>query len=190
MKLKPTLLILYLVVWSLLAIDPWYRSDWLLENILVFIALPIILWSEKKYGFSTASTWMLFTFFILHAIGAHYTYSEMPFFTLVTEFFGFERNHYDRLVHFMFTFLLFLPFYEFFTSFQKLKYNALLITVLFLVALSGVYEVLEWGATEMTHPELGTAFLGMQGDSWDAQKDMTASYMGILFFILFWKRLK
>lgn len=190
MKLKFILLITYSAIWFYLAIDPWYRDDWLLENLLVFLAVPVIIWADKRILFSPASLWMLFIFFTLHAIGAHYTYSEMPWFSSITDLFGFERNHYDRLIHFLYGFLLFLPFYEFFISFHPSKRTVLLVTFLFLFASSGVYEVIEWIATEMTHAELGTAFLGTQGDPWDAQKDMSCGHIGSLLAFLFWYRQK
>lgn len=180
MKLKTTLFITYSAIWFYLAIDPWYRDDWLLENILVFVALPIILWSEKRFGFSAASAWMLFIFFVLHGIGAHYTYSEIPFSTPFTQFFGFERNHYDRVIHFLFGFLLFLPFFELFHSVEKSIKNTFAFTLVFLIAASGLYEVIEWIATQMTHADLGIAFLGIQGDEWDAQKDMLCGYLGAI----------
>ena len=180
MKFKTALFLLYIGVWSLLAINPWYRNDWFLENLLVFVAIPIILWGEKRFGFSTSSSWMLFLFFVLHGLGAHYTYSEIPFFSPITEFFGFDRNHYDRVIHFLFGFLLFLPFYELFISFEKSAKNTFLFTFVFMIAASGFYEVIEWIATQMTHADLGTAFLGTQGDEWDAQKDMLCSYLGTL----------
>lgn len=190
MKLNHTLFLFYIVVWILLAIDPSYRDDWLLENIMVFIAIPIILWADKRVHFSDMSLWMLFGFFILHGIGSHYTYSEMPWFSPITQFFGFERNHYDRLIHFLFGFLLFLPYYELFSSFWQSKRSALVITFLFLLASSGVYEVIEWIVTEMTHEELGTAFLGTQGDQWDAQKDMALGHLGTILAFVFWDRKK
>lgn len=190
MKLNHILLFLYLVLWLFLAYDPWYRDDWLLENLLVFIALPLIVWVDKRISFSHTSLWMLFLFFILHAIGAHYTYSEMPWFSPITEYFGFERNHYDRLTHFLFGFFLFLPFYELFSAFQKLQVRPFLFTFIFLIAVSGFYEVIEWIATEMTNSDLGTAFLGIQGDEWDAQKDMACGYLGSLLGLLFWYRHK
>lgn len=123
---------------------------------------------------------MIFVFFVLHGIGAHYTYSEMPYFDPLTGFFGFERNHYDRLIHFLFGLLLFLPFYELFVSFQKAQKHMLILTLLFLFSASGFYEVVEWLITQITHPDLGTAFLGVQGDQWDAQKDMGCGYLGAL----------
>ena len=188
MKLKSLLFTLYILIWTALAINPSYRDDWILENILVFIALPLLIWSDKRVGFSYTSAWMLFIFFLLHGIGAHYTYSEMPWFSPITQFFGFERNHYDRLTHFLFGFLLFLPFYELFFTFRKSKQNTLLLTILFLFAVSGMYEVIEWITTEITHAELGTAFLGTQGDPWDSQKDMACAYSGTLLALILWSR--
>lgn len=188
MKLKYVLISIYLLIWLFLSVDPWYREDWLLENLLVFIAIPIILWADKRVVFSPISAWMLFVFFILHGIGAHYTYSEMPWFSPLTEFFGFDRNNYDRLIHFLFGFLMFLPFYELFTDLFKSKKIAFIFTVFFLIAASGVYEVIEWIATEMTHSQLGTAFLGTQGDQWDAQKDMALGYFGTIIAMLLYSR--
>ncbi|MFA6187931.1 MAG: DUF2238 domain-containing protein [Sulfuricurvum sp.] len=190
MKLKPILFTFYLFIWMLLAINPSYRDDWWLENILVFIAIPIILWIDHRIHFSPMSIWMLFIFFVLHSIGSHYTYSEMPLFSPVTHFFGFERNHYDRLIHLLFGFLMFLPFYELFVSLLKSKHFAFLFTFFFLIAASGVYELIEWIATEMTHAELGTAFLGTQGDQWDAQKDMALGHLGTIVAFAFWYRKK
>lgn len=192
MRLKHALFILYWAIWLVLAIDPWYREDWLLENMLVFAALPVLIWSERRVNFSNASAVMLFIFFVLHAIGAHYTYSEMPWFGAITELFGFERNHYDRLTHFLFGFLLLLPFAELFSVLMNRKKQAFILTFIFLIAASGFYEVLEWLATEVTHSDLGTAFLGTQGDEWDAQKDMALCYLGTvlaagLWFGRFWK---
>ena len=184
MKLKYLLFTSYCTIWLYLSINPWYRDDWWLENIMVFIAIPIILWSDQRVHFSPMSLWMLFAFFILHAIGSHYTYSEMPWFSPITQFFGFERNHYDRLIHFLFGFLMFLPFYELFNNLFKSKNFVFVFTVIFLLAASGVYEVIEWLTTEVTHAQLGTAFLGTQGDQWDAQKDMALGHLGTILAML------
>jgi len=188
MKLKYFLFSLYIIIWTILAIHPWYRADWFLENLLVFIALPVILVSERRIQFSNASAVMLFVFFVLHAIGAHYTYSEMPWFDTVTRLFGFERNHYDRLTHFMFGFLLFVPFYELFRFPARPKRHVIIFTTVFLLASSGLYEIIEWLATEVTHADLGTAFLGTQGDQWDAQKDMLSCYLGTLCALFLWHK--
>ncbi len=107
------LLGLFTVVWALLAIAPWYRQDWLLENLLVFIVVPVLALTARKLRFSNFAYTCLFAFFVLHEIGAHYTYSEVPWREGLqalgvdaSRFAG--RNHYDRLVHFCYG-LLMLP---------------------------------------------------------------------------------
>ncbi|MBN2645341.1 MAG: DUF2238 domain-containing protein [Desulfuromonadaceae bacterium] len=186
--LKPLLLSLYLTLWIALAIAPRYREDWLLENLLVFIGLPLAIGLERRYGFSTLGAALLCLFFSLHAVGAHYTYAETPFFSQLSQLIGLERNHFDRLVHFLFGFLLFVPLRDLLhhsTSSGKLRN---LLTVLILFSASGLYEIVEWLAAMITHPELGLAFLGTQGDIWDAQKDMTAAHLGTLMAWGLWHK--
>ncbi len=174
------LLISYGIIWLLLAIHPHYRDDWLLENLLVFVAAPILLRLHHRRPFSNAAASLVWIFFILHAVGAHYTYAEMPWFTALAEYFGWQRNHYDRLVHFLFGLLLFRPLAEQLVGVFPRRTSRLVVTLLILFSASGGYEILEWLATEWTHPELGTAFLGTQGDPWDAQKDMVLAHLGAL----------
>jgi len=83
--------------------------------------------------------------------------------------------------------LMFVPYFELFNSFEKSKRHVFIFTLVFLIASSGVYEMLEWIATEATNPELGTAFLGIQGDQWDAQKDMGLCYLGTVLAALLWR---
>ncbi len=77
------LLVLFAVIWSLLAIAPWYRQDWLLENMIVFIALPLLVLTHRTLRLSNFAYTCMFVFFVLHEVGAHYTYSEVPWERLV-----------------------------------------------------------------------------------------------------------
>ena len=172
------LLILYLLIWTLLAIAPNYRDDWLLENILVVVAVPLVLWLHHHQPFSVRASLLLWIFFVLHAIGSHYTYAEMPWFSQLSQQFGLGRNHFDRLVHFLYGLLIFLPLTEQLQPHIHRRGTRIIITLLLLFSSSGSYEILEWLATEVTHPELGTAFLGTQGDPWDAQQDMALAHLG------------
>ena len=174
------LLISYGIIWLLLAIHPRYREDWLLENLLVFAALPILIWLHRRRPFSSGAAWLLWIFFVLHAVGAHYTYAEMPWLSQVADCFNWQRNHYDRLVHFLFGLLLFRPLQEQLAGTFQRPTPRLVVTLLILFSASGGYEIIEWLATEWTHPELGIAFLGTQGDQWDAQKDMVLAHLGAL----------
>ncbi len=181
----------YLLVWLALAINPKYPEDWLLENVLVFVLFPTILWLDKKYGFSLLSVILLLVFSLFHAVGAHYTYAEMPHFDAVTEFFGFERNHFDRLVHFLYGLLLFRPLLEIVKTYTHSGGAALFFTFTLVVTFASIYEILEWLAVIIFQPDLGVAFLGTQGDVWDAQQDTLMAIIGALInIVLFYPKRK
>lgn len=183
------LLAAYLCFWAALAIAPRYRADWLLENVIVFIALPLFVRSARHWRFSNASYACLFAFLVLHTIGAHYTYSEVPYDDWaralagqsLNGILGWERNHYDRLVHFSYGLLL-LP-----ASVELLDRVApprglwrSLLPVLFIMSHSVIYELIEWGAAAAFGGDLGQAYLGTQGDVWDAQKDTALATLGAI----------
>ncbi len=106
-SIAPVLLAIYAALWFALAIAPKYREDWLLENLLVAIALPWLVHAYRRQPFSDLAYACLFVFLVLHAIGAHYTYSEVPYDdwwrtitgTSIDERLGWRRNHFDRLAH-------------------------------------------------------------------------------------------
>ena len=175
----------YIIVWIIMAIDPKYPDDWLLENVLVFLIFPYIIWMDQKHHYSLSAIVLLLIFASLHSLGSHYTYAEMEHFDLISQFFGFERNHFDRLVHFLFGLLLFKILFEMSTTHITNVKTALLFTFTMVVAISTLYEMLEWLAVIILQPELGMAFLGTQGDIWDAQKDTLMAVGGALINIIF-----
>ena len=179
------LYIVYIVIWIIAAIHPKYPEDWLLENVLVITLFPLIVWLDKKFRFTFFALMLLLIFTSLHTLGAHYTYAEMPFFEPVQKFFGFERNHFDRVVHFLFGLLLFRPLFEIFYQLIKKPKITLWFTFTVVVSISTFYELLEWTATILFHPDLGMAFLGTQGDVWDAHKDTLAAILGGLTNLTF-----
>ena len=176
---------LYIVIWIALAIDPKFPDDWLLENVLVFIFFPVVVWLDIKYKFSITALCFLLLFGILHALGAHFTYAEMSYFDSITHFFGFERNHFDRMVHFLFGALVFKPLFEIIIHYIKQVKLALLFVFTLIATISTIYELLEWTAAMTFYPELGMAYLGTQGDIWDAHKDTLAAITGALCNIVF-----
>ena len=178
---------IYVVVWIIMAINPKYPQDWLLENVLVFLVFPFIVWMDRKHNYSLLSIILLLIFASLHSLGTHYTYAEMEHFDGITQFFGFERNHFDRLVHFLFGLLLFRILFEMITPGISSVKTALIYTFTMIVSISTLYEMLEWLAAITFHPELGIAFLGTQGDVWDAQKDTLVAMIGALINIAFYK---
>ena len=172
---------IYIVVWIIMAINPKYPQDWLLENVLIFIFFPFILWMDKKHNYTLLSLILLLIFASLHSLGSHYTYAEMEHFNAITHFFGFERNHFDRLVHFLFGLLAFRMLFEMIASSTNTVKTALVFTFTMVVFISTIYEMLEWLAVVILHPELGMAFLGTQGDIWDAHKDTALAMLGACF---------
>ncbi len=178
---------LYLLVWIFMAINPKYPQDWLLENVLVFIFVPFVIWMDKKHHYTLLSVIFLLIFASLHSLGSHYTYAEMEHFNTLTQFFGFERNHFDRLVHFLFGLLAFRMLFEMISPGTATVKTALLLTFTMIISISTFYEILEWLTVITLQPELGMAFLGTQGDIWDAQKDTLAAMIGALIHIAFYK---
>lgn len=176
----------FLLIWALLGIAPVYRSDWFLENILVFAAIPYLVYINRKFNLSLLSYTLIFIFLVLHSIGAHYTYSEVPAGRWISDWMGWERNHYDRLVHFLWGFLLTMPIFELLRKKVSRKVRAIFIFACCVIVLVGVlYEFMEWAAAVVVAPEAGTAFLGTQGDEWDAQKDLLLNLCGAICSVVF-----
>ena len=115
----------------------------------------------------------------MHLAGAHYTYAETPLGFWMQDWFGFERNHYDRLVHFSFGLLIAYPFRELLLGRSGIKRSwSYLMSVIVVLSFSAFYEVLEGIVAMIVDPELGSAYLGTQGDEWDAQKDSFLAFAG------------
>ena len=169
----------FLGAWIWAAVQPVYPDDWLLENYLVFFFVPLIVLLGVWFRLSLISYTLITLFMILHVIGSHYTYAEVPFGYALQRWLGAERNMYDRLVHFCFGFLLAYPVREVFIRISRARgfWNYYLPVELTL-AFSALYELLEWAAAAVVSPEAGLAFLGAQGDPWDAQKDMAMAGLG------------
>jgi putative membrane protein len=186
-------LILFGATWLALAIAPVNRHDWILENLLVLAALPVLIATRHRMRFSNASYVGLFVFLVLHSIGAHYTYSLVPYDawwealtgTTLREFAGLERNHFDRFVHFLYGVLALRPSMELFERYAPPGSGwRSAMPVLFVVSHSAIFEIVEWIAASMVAPELGNAYLGTQGDEWDAQKDMALAATGAVLSVM------
>ncbi len=170
---------LYALVWVWSAWAPAYRFDWALENMLPTVMAAVLILSFRRLPLSDISYLLLFLFLCLHQMGAHYTYSEVPLGWWLKDIFGFSRNHFDRIVHFCFGFLLFYPMREIIirhvtpNSFQAGLYALCLNT-----SGSAIFEIIEMLVALLVNPEAGAAYLGLQGDEWDAQKDMLQALAG------------
>ena len=173
------LLFVFVAVWIWAAINPIYPHDWLLENYLVFIFVPGMLISAGYFRLSNVSYTLLTLFMCLHVIGSHYTYAEVPFGYVLQDWFNADRNMYDRIVHFSFGFLLAYPVREVFMRLSRSRgFWGFWFPIELTFAFSAVYEVIEWLTALSVDPSAGLAFLGSQGDIWDAQKDMLLAGIG------------
>jgi putative membrane protein len=172
-------LLVFLAVWGALAIAPRYREDWLLENLPVLIGVPIAVLASRRWRFSDRSYVQMTVFLILHSIGAHYTYSEVPIGDWLRDALGWSRNHYDRIVHFLFGVLVLRPVREVaFRGREPRRRATVALSIAAVAAFSVAYEIVEWLTAAIVDPAAGTAFLGTQGDPWDAQKDMALACLG------------
>jgi putative membrane protein len=173
------LLVGYLVLFLILGIDPYDRDVWYVENgpILGIAVLLIIGWF-RGIRFSNAGYAFMSVLLYMHTIGGHYTFERVPF-DWFNHMFGFERNMYDRVAHFTVGFYAF-PFAEYLLS-KKLvakKWIAYAMPLFFIMALAAAYEMFEWWYAVTYGGDAGVAFLGSQGDIWDAQKDMLMDTFG------------
>jgi putative membrane protein len=175
------LLALFTAVWIWAAIAPLDRGAWFLENLLVVVFLPLCLVAARYFRLSDLAYGLVTFFVLLHVVGSHYTYAEVPFGFTLQQWLGADRNMYDRLVHFSFGFLLAVPIRESFIVLAKMKgFWSYYLPFDLTLSFSAIYEILEWVAVQVAEPGAGLAFLGTQGDEWDTQKDMTVAAAGAL----------
>lgn len=180
---------LFALLWIALALNPSYRDDWLLENALVALFVVAIAATHRRFLLSRVSYTLIFLFLVVHEVGAHYTYAEVPYDDWVQaltgrslgEAMGWERNHYDRLAHFLYGLLLAYPLRELFLRVADVRgFWGYFLPLDFTISTSALYELIEWGAAQMFGEGLGAAYLGTQGDEWDAHRDMALASLGAL----------
>lgn len=170
---------IFLVVWADSLVGTSDFTNWLIENALVFLSLIFLVWAYKKYAFSDLSWLFIFVFLCLHVYGSKHTYAENPFGFWLQDVFGWERNHYDRIIHFAFGFLLTYPMREAFLKWWKFpSWVSWVLPIEIALSIGSLYELIEWAVADIFFPEQGAAYLGTQGDEWDAQKDIVLGVAG------------
>ena len=181
------LTLVYAVFWAVLAIDPVDRTTWLLENTLPVAFFIAMFATHRRLVFSRISYTLIFIFLCLHTVGAHYTHSNVPYDqwfsaftgTPLNEIMGWERNHYDRLVHFSYGLLLAYPIREVFLRVADVRgFWGYFLPLDVTMSTSMIYELVEWGAAVIFAGDAGMNFLGTQGDVWDAHRDMALATLG------------
>jgi putative membrane protein len=183
------LLALLLLLWVPLAFAPFDRHDWILENVLLVAALAFLAVTWRTFPLSRVSYVLVFLFLCLHTIGAHYTYAEVPYdawFQGLTgrtfnSLVGWERNNFDRVVHFSYGLLLAYPVREVCLRIGNMRgFWGYFLPLDLTMSTSMLYELIEWAVAAVFGGELGMAYLGTQGDVWDAHKDMALASLGAL----------
>ena len=156
----------------------------MLENLLLIIFGAILSLTYGKANFSSTSHVFIALFVLIHIVGAHYSYAQMPLGLWAKDYFGLSRNHYDRVAHGAFGLLLSFPIRELLLRFGGIRgaWGYLLPPALIL-AVSGIFEILESLVAESVAPGKGVNWLGGQGDEWDAQNDMLAAFVGAVIMM-------
>lgn len=185
--------VVFVLVFAALAISPSHRADWALENALVAAFVLVVALTYKRFTLSRVSYTLIFVFLCLHEVGAHYTYSEVPYDawfksltgTTFNSLVGWERNNFDRVIHFAYGLLLAYPVREVFWRIASARgFWSYFLPLDLTMSTSMIYELVEWFAAEAFGGELGQAYLGTQGDVWDAHKDMALASAGALIAML------
>jgi putative membrane protein len=156
-------------------------ANWILENFLVFLFLGFLFFTYKKFKFCDLSYLLICIYLCLHVYGSKYTYADNPFGYWLKDALDLSRNHYDRIVHFSFGFLLAYPMREIFLKWLKFpSWVAWTLPIEITLSISAFYELIEWAVADVFFKAQGDAYLGTQGDIWDAQKDIFLAFSGAI----------
>jgi putative membrane protein len=174
------LLALFGLAVALSALRPYDPADYLLELATPLGGALLLVATGRWFRFTPLAYRLMFLEGLVLLVGAHYTHERVPLFDWLRAPMGWQRNHYDRFAHFAVGFLLAVPFRELIVRGAGVtsRRAASVLAVVSVVALAGVYEITEWWIAAAASPDVGAAYLGSQGDVWDAQKDMLADTLG------------
>jgi len=177
------LLVIYCLLFIICAIHPYNRAVRFTENLPVMVVVLFLVCTFNKRKFSNSSYFLMSFWIILHTIGGHYTFELVPF-DSINQLFGWERNIYDRIAHFMIGVYAF-PIMEYLWRSKAIQQKWLLYTfgICSILAVAGAYEIFEWRFAIIADPKAGLAVLGSQGDIRDAQKDMLMDTLGELLAV-------
>jgi len=195
------LFVAFMAIWLFSFIGIKYPFDFFLEHIFTVLFVGLLILTYKKFRLSNVSYTFLFAYMILHVIGAHYTYSLVPydkwsealFGINITDYFGWSRNMYDRLVHLSFGLLMAYPAREIFLRITHVKgFWGYYLPLDVMASFSCLYEIIEMCIALAMGGEVAKNYNGEQGDSWDAIKDMAMAVSGgfIAMITLFFINLK
>jgi len=176
------------LIWS--AIDPKDTLTWFLEVFPALLGFAVLTATYNSFRLTPRLYILILIHCIILMVGGHYTYAEVPLFDDLKGLFGFERNNYDKVGHFVQGFIPVLITRE--IVIRKAIINGVrwrnFFILCFVLAFSAFYELLEWwGAT--ASGEDAVAFLATQGYEWDTQSDMFIALIGAIIGLLLLSKL-
>ena len=183
------LLVISVFIWSV--IRPAGYLIWIMEVLPAVVGLIIVIITYNKFRLTTLSYIIIAILSITMFIGGHYTYSKVPLFNWIKDYFDLNRNHYDRLGHFLKGLFAIVIREILIRKTSPIKGPWLVaVTVSFSLAIGALYEIIEWLASIITKgKKASTEFLGTQGDIWDAQWDMSLTLVGSIFALIIFSKL-
>lgn len=170
-------------------IRPYDRATWLLEVLPVIIALPVLFLTYRSFPLTTLLYVCIFLHAIVLIVGGIYTYARVPLGFQIADWFGLDRNPYDKIGHFFQGFVPALIAREIllrggFVNGRKMLVFIILCIVL---AISASYELIEWSVA-LLMGQGAEEFLGTQGYTWDTQSDMFLALIGAITALLFFTK--
>lgn len=171
-------------------LDPYDRPTWLLEVLPVLVVIPLLYFTRDSYPLTTLLYVLIFVHALVLILGGTYTYARVPIGFTLQDLFGFERNPYDRIGHFLQGLVPAIAVREILVRGNYVRTPAMrnFITVCIVLAISACYEFVEWGAA-LAFGQGAHEFLGTQGDPWDTQWDMFMAVIGAVTALLLLSRL-
>lgn len=176
-----------LTLWSvaliaLLGLSAWHPLEldtWAMEVAPVFVALPLLWLSWRRFPLTPLLYGLIFVHALILMLGGHYTYAKVPLGFWMQDWFGLARNPYDGVGHFAQGFVPAMVARELLLRQTALRPGTWLFVIVVLACggISALYELIEWGAA-VAMGAGADAFLGTQGDPWDTQKDMALAFVG------------
>jgi len=165
------------LVWS--GINPADRTTWVLEVFPIFIAVPLLLVTARRFPLTPLAYRLIFVHALILMLGGHYTYAQVPLGFWMQRAFGFSRNHYDRIGHLAQGFVPAILAREVLVRRSPLRPGRWLFFIVLCVclAISACYEFIEWWSA-LIGGSAADAFLGTQGDPFDTQADMLMALIG------------
>jgi putative membrane protein len=175
----------YAVAVAASAWRPHSAATWLSENAVAWIIVLVLAMTWRTWPMSDRAYVQGLLFLLLHSWGAHHTYPLVPLGEWAQQAFQLQRNPFDRVVHFAFGLLLFVPLREvLFRRQHRTSLASELLLTLGVASMVGVgYELLEWGSAVMVGTHVAADFLGAQGDAWDTQADLSCNLLGGLLAV-------